>query len=78
MEHSNELTQGLNEIKTVANEGSWFRDTPHYWADASLPFAYATACVEVVSENSEKARILYNRIIEAWSAAGRCRYQRMP
>ena len=53
MEHSNELTQGLNEIKTVANEGSWFRDTPHYWAEASLPLAYAVACVEVVSKRSE-------------------------
>lgn len=48
---------------------SWFKDTPHYWAQASLPFAYATACVEVVSKSSEKARILYNRIIEEWSDA---------
>jgi len=29
--------------------------------------AYAVACVEVVCKSSEKARILYNRIIEAWS-----------
>lgn len=54
MEHSNQLTQGLNEIKTVANNGSWFRDTPHYWAEASLPLAYAVACAEVVSKSSEK------------------------
>lgn len=67
MEDSNELTQGLNEIKTVANEGSWFRDTPHYWASKSLPFAYALACVEVVCENSEKAGIIYDKIVEAWS-----------
>ena len=59
MEHSEQLTQGLNEIKTVANKGSWFRDTPHYWAEASLPLAYAVACVEVVSRSSEKAEILY-------------------
>jgi len=32
---------------------SWFRDTPHYWAEASLPLAYAVACVEVVSKSSE-------------------------
>jgi hypothetical protein len=37
---------------------SWFRDTPHYWAEASLPLAYAMACVEVVCRSSEKARIL--------------------
>jgi len=55
MEHSNQLTEGLNEIKTVANNGSWFRDTPHYWAEASLPLAYAAACVEFVSKMSGKA-----------------------
>jgi hypothetical protein len=54
-------------MKTVGNSGSWFRDTPHYWAEASLPLAYAVACVEVVCESSEKARALYNRIVEAWS-----------
>ena len=52
------------------NNTSWFRDTPHYWAEALLPLAYAVACVEVVCENSEEARVLYNRIIEAWSDAG--------
>jgi len=35
-----------------------------------LHLAYAVACVEVVCESSEKARILYNRIVEAWSDAG--------
>ena len=40
---------------------SWFRDTPHYWAEASLPLAYAVACVEIVCKSSEKARILYNK-----------------
>jgi len=49
------------------NGTSWFRDNPHYWAEASLPLAYAVACVEVVFESSEKARILYNKqdVIEA-------------
>ena len=36
------------------------------WANASLPFAYAVACVEVVSNNSEKAGAIYQKIIEAW------------
>lgn len=52
------------------DSASWFRDSPHYWAEASLPFAYALACVEVVSEGSEKAGALYNKIVEAWSAPG--------
>jgi len=46
--------------KNIGNSDSWFRDTPHYWAEASLPLAYAVACVEVVCKSSEKARMLYN------------------
>jgi len=57
-------------MENVEGNTSWFRDTPHYWAEASLPLAYAVACVEVVCKSSEKARILYNRIVEAWSDAG--------
>ena len=49
---------------------SWFRDTPHYWVEASLPLAYAVACVEVVCEGSEKARTAYDKIVEGWSAPG--------
>lgn len=51
-------------MKNVADDTSWFRDTPHYWAKASLPLAYAVACVEVVCKSSERARILYN-LLEA-------------
>jgi len=43
-----------NAIRKVINNPSWFREHPHYWALASLPFAYAMACVEVVSMNSAK------------------------
>jgi len=53
-----------------ANNPSWFRDTPHRWAQASLPLAYAMACVEVVSQKSEKAGAIYNSIIEAWGNPG--------
>ena len=70
MEKRSELWEGLKASEEVIGNGSWFKDTPHYWAEASLPLAYAVACVEVVCNNSEKARILYNRIIEAWSDAG--------
>jgi len=63
--------KSLKGAKNIANSDSWFRETPHYWAEASLPLAYAVACVEVVCENSETARTLYNRIIEAWSDARR-------
>jgi len=55
MEHTKQLTQAVNETRTVANSVSWFRGTPYYWAEASLPFAYALACVEVVSKISGKA-----------------------
>jgi hypothetical protein len=47
-------------IGKVLGNGSWFRGIPHYWAEASLPLAYAVACVEVVCENSEKAGIIYD------------------
>ena len=60
----------MKAIKNIVDNTSWFRDTPHYWAKASLPLAYAVACVEVVCKNSKKASILYNRIVEAWSDAG--------
>jgi len=61
---------GDTPMKNVTADTSWFRDTPHYWAQASLPLAYALACVEVVFESSEKARVLYNKIVEAWSVPG--------
>ena len=70
MKKDRELTEDSKAIKNVADDKSWFRDTPHYWAEASLPLAYAVACVEVVANSSEKAGILYNRIIEGWSDAG--------
>jgi hypothetical protein len=70
MEENGELTEALMSIKNVMDNTSWFRDTPHYWAEASLPLAYAVACVEVVSESSERAGVLYNKIVEAWSAPG--------
>lgn len=70
MEKKGESTEAVKAIKNVADDTSWFRGTPHYWARASLPLAYAVACVEVVCRNSEKARTLYNRIIEAWKDAG--------
>ena len=47
-------------MSNVADDTSWFRDTPHYWAETWLPLAYAVACVGVVSESSEKASMLYN------------------
>ena len=70
MEKNGELTENLKDIKNIVDDTSWFTGTPHYWAKASLPLAYAVACVEVVSKSSEKTGILYNRIVEAWSGAG--------
>ena len=55
MERNGELTEDVKAIKNVADNASWFRGTPHRWASASLPLAYAVACVEVVSKMSGKA-----------------------
>jgi len=62
MEHNSELKEALKAIKNVTDNTSWFRGTPYYWAEASLPFAYALACVEVVCKSSEKAGVLYNSL----------------
>jgi len=61
---------GEGAIGNIVSNQSWFRDAPYYWAEASLPLAYASACVEVVCRSSEKARVVYNKIVEAWSAPG--------
>jgi len=64
------INNGAGAGKSVIGDTSWFRDTPHYWAEASLPLAYAVACVEVVCKSSEKARMIYKKIVEAWGDAG--------
>jgi len=63
-------SEGRRGAKTGAKNDSWFKGSAHYWAEASLPLAYAVACVEVVCQGSEKAGILYDRIVKAWSEAG--------
>ncbi|MFC1955986.1 hypothetical protein ACFLWZ_05625 [Chloroflexota bacterium] len=70
MEQNGDLILAAKEIKNVADNTSWFRDSPHRWADASLPLAYATACVEIVSQMSEKAGAIYQQIIEAYGKPG--------
>jgi len=55
MERNIDLRDSLNVIKNVTCNPSWFREHPHYWASASLPLAYAVACVEGVSKMSGKA-----------------------
>ena len=55
MEHTNDLGEAVRLMRSIADNKSWFRDTPHYWAQASLPLAYAVACIEVVSKMSGKA-----------------------
>ena len=70
MDKNGESAEAVEATENVADDRSWFRDTPHYWPEASLPLAYAVACVEVVRRSSEKARMIYNKIVEAWSDAG--------
>ena len=68
MDEDDKLTAVRKDIKSVSDDRSWFRETPHYWAEASMPLAYAVACVEVVCKSSEKAGIVYDKIVDAWSA----------
>jgi hypothetical protein len=46
---------GEGTIGNIVSNTSWFRDSPHYWAEAWLPLAYAVACVELVSKKLRKA-----------------------
>ena len=57
-------------IRRIIDNDSWFRGNPHRWAEASYPLAYAVACVEVVCKKSEKARAIYDEIIETWIKPG--------
>ena len=61
MENRGKLAEGVSAVKNVTGEMSWFRGTAYYWAEASLPFAHALACVEVVSKSSEAAEIVHNK-----------------
>jgi len=60
------VDNGRAAINNIANNKSWFRDSPHRWASASLPLTYAIACVEVAAKSSEKAGAIYSHIVEAW------------
>lgn len=59
-----------HQVKDIVDNKSWFRKAPHRWASASLPLAYAIACVEVVVKSSEKAGAIYSQIIEACAKPG--------
>jgi hypothetical protein len=62
MEQRHDLREGIEDMVETSNDTSWFRGSPHYWAEASLPLAYAVACVEIVSENPERACMLYGSL----------------
>jgi hypothetical protein len=62
MGKKSELRVSVEGIKDVAGDTCWLRDRPHYWAEAWLPLAYAVACVEIVSENPERACMLYESL----------------
>jgi hypothetical protein len=70
MDNRNELSQSILAIKNTLKNQSWFRDTAYRWPQASLPLAYAMACVEVVSKMSNKAGVIYKQIVEAWGNPG--------
>ena len=56
MEEKISPAEVLAAISGDATSTRWFRDTPHRWATASLPLAYAVACIEEVCRKSDVAR----------------------
>ena len=80
MDRNDDLARNPDVIKSVADNASWFNEHAYRWPSASLPIAYAMACVEVAIEKSEKAGGLFQQIIEAcgkpglesYSYSGRC------
>ena len=63
---NDELKQSNRDILDVVKNESWLRGDPYRWAQASLPLAYAVAYVEMVIEESVKARDIYNQLVTAW------------
>lgn len=39
----------------------------HYWPEKMLPFVISVACMQVVLNNSGKAKCIYDEAMEAWS-----------
>jgi hypothetical protein len=39
----------------------------HYWPEKMLRFALSAACIQVVLDNSERAKCIYGEAVEAWS-----------
>ena len=66
---NNELQQSCKEIIDVGNNDSWFKGDPNRWPVATLPMAYASACVEVLTKKSEKGKVIYSQLVEAWGEA---------
>ena len=65
-----DLGQSLRAIRNVLGRTSWFGENAYRAPDAAKPILYAVACLEVVLENSEKARAILDQIVEAWSKPG--------
>lgn len=69
MEKEGKSAEGAKASKNGVDNTSWCRGSPHYWAEASLPLAYAVACLKVVFQGSKRAAELYDGIVKAWSEA---------
>ena len=65
-----DLRQSLRAIRNVLASTSWFGEFAHRSPGAAKPIHYAMSCIEVVLENSEKARAIFNQIVEAWGKPG--------
>jgi hypothetical protein len=70
MEEELDLAQSVQAINNVMIRTSWFGENAYRAPDAAKPILYAMACLEVVLENSEKAREIFDQIVKAWSEPG--------
>jgi hypothetical protein len=50
----------------VKSFNSWFGKYSHRNPDAALPMMYAMACIEIITNASDKAKEIYQELIEAW------------
>jgi len=56
------------QIKKRKKQGQKvYGESVHYWPEKMLPFALSAACIQVVLDNSEKAKYIYDEAVEAWS-----------
>jgi len=57
------IRQSMKSKFQIKSVNSWFGVYAHRNSEAALPIMYAMACIEIVVNESEKAKEIYNQII---------------